>query len=214
MPVDQLSTAAADSPAPAAKVDPDLLARLVEAALITADRPLHPNQLARLASQRPARDPDASDTGDDAAPADASLVRDAVHRLNEAYAASGRAFRIELVAGGYRVMTTEDVQPALAAFRATRSAARLSRPALETLAIVAYRQPVTRAQLEAIRGVACDEVLRALVERKLVTVTGRAEELGRPLLYGTTRHFLELFGLASLKDLPSPAELGMPTAGA
>ena len=83
---------------------------------------------------------------------------------------------------------------------------RLSKPALETLAIIAYRQPVTRAELEAIRGVACGEVVRTLMERRLVKITGRAEELGRPMLYGTTRQFLDTFGLASVKDLPKPED--------
>jgi len=73
---------------------------------------------------------------------------------------------------------------------------------LETLSIIAYRQPITRAQLEAIRGVGCGEVLRGLIDRRMVMVKGRAEELGRPMLYGTTRQFLDCFGLASVKDLP------------
>ena len=76
-----------------------------------------------------------------------------------------------------------------------------------TLSIIAYRQPITRAELEAIRGVACGEVVRTLMDRRLVKITGRAEELGRPMLYGTTRQFLDTFGLASVKDLPKPEEL-------
>ena len=81
---------------------------------------------------------------------------------------------------------------------------RLSAPALETLAVVAYRQPVLRAEIEAIRGVQCGEVLRQLIERDLVRIAGRSEELGRPLLYGTTRQFLQVFGLRHLEDLPRP----------
>ena len=88
----------------------------------------------------------------------------------------------------------------------SRASTRLSKPALETLAIIAYRQPITRAELEAIRGVACGEVVRSLMERKMVKITGRAEELGRPMLYGTTRQFLDTFGLSSVKDLPKPEE--------
>lgn len=131
----------------------------------------------------------------------------AVARLNSAYAQTGRTFRIESTAGGYRLMTLAAHAPAVAALQKAREPGRLSRAAIETLAVIAYRQPVTRAELEAIRGVACGEVLSTLVERKLVTITGRAEELGRPMLYGTTRHFLDRFGLASLKDLPTPEEL-------
>src|SRR5690606_7991210 len=96
---------------------------------------------------------------------------------------------------------------ALAAFHRSRSTGRLSRAAIETLAIIAYRQPITRAELEAIRGVACGEVLRSLLERRMIQIAGRAEEVGRPMLYGTTRQFLDTFGLASLKDLPASGEL-------
>jgi segregation and condensation protein B len=86
---------------------------------------------------------------------------------------------------------------------AERQQARLSQAALETLSIIAYRQPVMRAEIEAIRGVACGEVLRHLLERRLIKIAGRAEELGRPMLYGTTHEFLKVFGLASLEDLPA-----------
>jgi segregation and condensation protein B len=102
------------------------------------------------------------------------------------------------------MMTTPEHAPTLAAFHRTRSNSKLSRPALETLAIIAYRQPITRADLESIRGVACGEVLKSLMDRDLVRITGRAEELGRPMLYGTTKRFLDTFGLASTRDLPKP----------
>lgn len=130
-----------------------------------------------------------------------------VAQLNEQYASSGRAFRIELVAGGYRVMTLPRYAPALARLHHTRSNPKLSKPAIETLAIIAYQQPITRARLEAIRGVSCGEVLKSLLERRLIAISGRAEELGRPMLYATTRQFLDHFGLSSVKDLPSPGEL-------
>ena len=92
-------------------------------------------------------------------------------------------------------------------------ASRLSRPAIETLAIIAYKQPITRAKLEAIRGVGCGEVLKSLLERRLIAVTGRAEELGRPMLYGTTRQFLDAFGIRSVKDLPSVESMVNAHAG-
>jgi len=129
-------------------------------------------------------------------------VRAAVNRLNTLYDETGRAFRIEEVSGGFRLMTRPEHATAVAAFHRARSGTRLSRAALETLSIIAYRQPITRAQLEAIRGVGCGEVLRGLIDRRMVMVKGRAEELGRPMLYGTTRQFLDCFGLASVKDLP------------
>jgi len=106
-------------------------------------------------------------------------------------------------------MTRPEHAPVLAAIRQQQLHGKLSRAAVETLAIIAYKQPITRADLESIRGVACGEVLRSLMERRLVTIDGRAEEPGRPMLYGTTREFLDQFGLASLKDLP-PADAGAP----
>ncbi len=134
-------------------------------------------------------------------------VEQAIARLNEHYDATGRAFRVEPVSGGYRLMTRPEHAPVIAAMHRARASTRLSRAALETLAIIAYRQPMTRAELEAIRGVACGEVLRSLMDRKMIKITGRAEELGRPMLYGTTPQFLDAFGLATIKDLPKPEEL-------
>lgn len=138
-----------------------------------------------------------------------AIIRRAVELLNQQYEATDRAFRIEFVAGGCRVMTLAKHGKVVAALHGVASRQRLSKSAIETLAIIAYRQPVTRAQLEAIRGVACGEVLKTLLDRKLVTIAGRAEELGRPLLYATTKQFLAAFGLTSVKDLPSAAELGL-----
>jgi segregation and condensation protein B len=166
------------------------LSRAIEAVLLTLDKPVSPGKLAEGLGV-------GVDEGGSRA------VLEAIDSLNSEYEASDRAFRIEKVAGGVRIMTLPAFADALSSFHQARQSQRLSRPALETLAVVAYRQPMTRASLEAIRGVACGEVLRTLIERRMVTVTGRAEELGRPMLYGTTKQFLELFGLASLKDLPS-----------
>ena len=90
--------------------------------------------------------------------------------------------------------------------------AKLTKPALETLAIIAYKQPILRADIEAIRGVACGETIRSLMEKHLVKIAGRAEEPGRPILYGTTKRFLELFGLNSLKDLPQSENATLPQA--
>lgn len=168
----------------------------LEAVLMSVDRPTPGAKLAEAlgAVLQPAPDEEA--------------IADLVEKLNAEYDQSGRAFRVEQVAGGYRVMTRPEYATAVAAMHRLKSSARLSRAALETLAIIAYRQPVTRASLEAIRGVSCGEILRALLERKLIMIKGRAEELGRPMLYGTTKHFLDVFGLASLKDLPKPEEFG------
>ena len=137
-------------------------------------------------------------------------VREAIDALNDAYEASGRSFRIEEVAGGWQVMTLPRFADTLARLHRSKAQSRLSPAALETLAIIAYKQPIVRAQIEAIRGVACGEVLRSLLERNLIKIAGRAEELGRPMLYGTTRTFLELFGLNDLKDLPKVEQLQAP----
>lgn len=169
------------------------LAARVEAVLLTLDRPV---TAARLA--------EALLPGSERGSAD---VEGAIERLNSEYERTGRSFRIEKVAGGRRVMTLPEHADALASFHASRADGRLSRAALETLSIVAYRQPMTRAELEAIRGVQCGEVLRNLLERRLISITGRAEEPGRPILYGTSKRFLEVFGLSSLRDLPDAADL-------
>ena len=129
-------------------------------------------------------------------------IKAAIETLNASYDTNARAFRIERVAGGYRPLTREEFAPLVTRLHAERQQQKLSQAALETLSIIAYRQPVMRAEIEVIRGVACGEVLRSVMEKRLVKIVGRAEELGRPMLYGTTRDFLNIFGLASLDDLP------------
>lgn len=139
--------------------------------------------------------------------ADATEARTLVRRLNEMYDHGGRAFRVEEVAGGYQLLTRPRFAGWLRRLKNVPNEVRLSGPALETLAVVAYRQPTGRAEVEAIRGVACGEILRQLMERDLVRISGRSEELGRPYLYATTRRFLQLFGLKSLDKLPRVAEM-------
>ncbi|MCP4758526.1 MAG: SMC-Scp complex subunit ScpB [Planctomycetes bacterium] len=156
----------------------------VEAALVTSDRPI---KIARLV---------------EATGLSKDEVRAAVDTLNELYEQTGRVFRILPVADGWQVMTLPEVAPVLARLFAAKQQSHLTQAAMETLAIIAYRQPVLRAEIEAIRGVACGEVLRGLLERRLVRIAGRAEELGRPMLYGTTRDFLRAFGLGGIDDLP------------
>jgi segregation and condensation protein B len=143
----------------------------------------------------------------DRAPTPIGLIQAAIALLNDHYENANRSFRVQGVAGGYRIMTLPKFAPVLEQYHGRRERHGVSRAALETLAIIAYKQPMTRASLEAIRGVACGEVLRSLIERRLVTIVGRAEELGRPMLYGTTKAFLETFGLATLKDLPTAEDL-------
>jgi segregation and condensation protein B len=131
-------------------------------------------------------------------------VRKAIKSLNEQYTSGGRAFRIEQVAGGYQILTMPEFGEALKKLHQKEADAKLTKAALETLAIIAYKQPILRADVEAIRGCACGETIRSLMEKHLVKIAGRAEEPGRPILYGTTKRFLELFGLNSLRDLPQP----------
>ena len=131
-------------------------------------------------------------------------VRSAVERLREEYIDSGRAFRIEDISGGIQLLTLPDFDPWLRSLHQKRRSSRLSPAALETLAIVAYKGPITKAELESIRGVQCAPTLNTLLGRELIRVAGKAPGLGRPLLYHTTPMFLESFGLGSLKDLPEP----------
>ncbi len=122
--------------------------------------------------------------------------------MNSQYESTGRSFRIDQVAGGYQLLTLPEFGEALRLLHQKEIDAKLTKAALETLAIIAYKQPILRADIEAIRGVACGETIRSLMEKHLVKIAGRAEEPGRPILYGTTKRFLELFGLNTLKDLP------------
>jgi len=130
-------------------------------------------------------------------------IRGAVQVLNEQYAQAGRSFRVEQVAGGYQLLTLPEYGAYLARLHQREVDSKLTKAAMETLAIIAYKQPVLRADIEAIRGVACGETIRSLMEKHLVKIAGRAEVPGRPILYGTTKRFLELLGLNSLKDLPA-----------
>jgi segregation and condensation protein B len=165
-------------------------AAMIEAVLFASPEPLAAAELARV-----------SDGLDEQA------VERLLGELRAEYARAGRAFDIVEIAGGYQLLTRPEFAPVLERFDAVPRSGRLSAPALETLAIIAYRQPVGRAELEEIRGVGVGGVLRTLQERELVEVVGRAESLGRPLLYGTTGRFLEHFGFRSLDDLPRPDEL-------
>ena len=197
--------------------DLSLTAR-VEAAILLADRPISEAKLTEVLGFVPMKERDA-ETEDAAAIAKDSkavaarrkaavdAIRTAIDELNQTYAQSGRAFRIETVSGGRQMITLPASGAIVARLRGVKAQTRLSQAALETLSIVAYRQPIMRAQLEAIRGVACGEVLKSLMERRLVKITGRAEELGRPMLYGTTPEFLRVFGIASISDLPEAKDL-------
>jgi segregation and condensation protein B len=137
---------------------------------------------------------------------DADDARALVLELGREYEEQGRAFEIWEVAGGYQLRTRPEYASYLRLLHRERPL-RLSRAALETLAVVAYRQPVTRAEIEAVRGVEVDAVIRSLLERQLVRIAGHREVPGRPMLYATTKRFLEVFGLGRLEDLPTLREM-------
>jgi segregation and condensation protein B len=147
-------------------------------------------------------------------------IRAIVDELREEYRREERSFTIAEVAGGYRLQSHPDYAEYIFKLRAAPSKRRLSSPALETLAIIAYRQPITKAEIEAIRGVDVDGVLENLIDRELVEPKGRKQAVGKPHLFGTTKRFLEHFGLKNLKDLPPlenlmrPPAIGTPGAAA
>ena len=165
-------------------------AQIVEAVLFASDAPLGAEEIAR---------------------ADESLDEDevegAVQQLQAHYLESDRAFDVVEVAEGYQILTRPEYAPYLDRFDTVPRASRLSGPALETLAIIAYRQPIGRLEIEYVRGVGSTAVIRTLQDRGLVEVVGRGEGIGRPLLYGATLRFLEHFGFKSIEDLPRPEEL-------
>lgn len=133
---------------------------------------------------------------------DVAEARALLETLNAAYDAAGTAFRVERVATGYQLLTRPEFAPWLDRLHQRESDWRLSSPALETLTIIAYRQPITRADIETIRGVQCADILKQLMDRGLVRIGGEDDSLGRPYLYETTRKFLETYGLRSLDELP------------
>ncbi len=166
------------------------LAQLLEAALFSACRPLTAEELATLDA--------------DASPAD---VRVALEQLREHYDFNQHGVELVEMAGGYQILTRAIHAAAIERAQLSVRASKLTAATLETLAIIAYRQPVGRVEIEEIRGVSAGGVLRSLQERGLIEVVGRSEALGRPLLYGTTPMFLELLGMRDLADLPKAEEL-------
>lgn len=164
--------------------------RIIEALLFASESPLTPADLAR------------ADEG-----LDEERVEAAIAELRAEYDREQRAFTVHEVGGGYQLLTRPEFAPVLERFDSVPASQRLSGPALETLAIIAYRQPVGRAEVEEIRGVGAGGVLKTLQERGLVEVVGRSEALGRPLLYGTTQFFLQHFGFRGIDDLPRSEEL-------
>ncbi len=166
------------------------LSRTIEALLFSSNSPLSPSRLLSLTVASSKKE-----------------IREAVESLREFYRKTNRSFQVVEVAGGYQITTLPEFSDTVSRMFKTRRKTRLSRPALETLAIIAYQQPVPRMKIEAIRGVNCDGVLSTLVEKELITITGRGEGVGRPYLYSTTKKFLEYLGLKDYRDLPDIEEI-------
>lgn len=164
--------------------------QIVEAVLFAADAPLTADEIARADESL-----------------DEDLVEQAIRFLRAEYDDAQRSFQIAEIAEGYQILTRPEFAPYLERFDNVPRSSRVSGPALETLAIIAYRQPLGRIEIEYVRGVGSAGVLKTLQDRELIDVVGRADTLGRPVLYGTTPKFLEHFGFKSLEDLPRPEEL-------
>jgi segregation and condensation protein B len=158
---------------------------VVEALLFASDTPVEADRIAEVLDlESPA------------------VAREIVEGLRARLEAQGRALQVMEVGGGFRLVTRPDVAPWLVKLARSRTRSRLSRPALETLAIIGYRQPVSRPEVDAVRGVNSEAVLDNLLERRMIRIAGRKESPGRPFLYETTREFLVAFGLRDLGDLP------------
>ena len=170
------------------------LKTIVEALLFASDEPVPVERLADAAGEE----------------VTVEQVRQAVGDLVQEYDATGRAFTVEEIAGGFQLFTRPEHNKYLKKLLRARQQARFTQAALETLAIIAYKQPIMRAEIEDIRGVACGDMIRTLMEKGLVRIAGRSEQLGRALLYGTTKKFLQVFGLSSVKDLPDAKQLVEP----
>lgn len=179
---------AAAEPPPAAVIDWDELARTVEALLFAAEEPLQARELGRCSGS------------------DSATIRKLIPKIRERYDAERRPWDILETGTGWRMVTRPEFYPAIQRLKTQTLQRKLTQAGLETLALIAYRQPISRAEVENVRGVGAGAVLRQLLERKLIKISGRGTGLGQPLLYGTTDYFLEHFGLKSLQDLPKPNE--------
>ena len=193
-PTNQSASAEADPKV--AEQDPKAARRRLEAVLMMARSPLTSRKLSQLAGLE-----------------DGTQSRTMIRELNQHYDRSGRSFQVKRIAGGYQMLTRPQFADWIGRLAQTPSRPKISKSAMETLTIVAYRQPIIKADIEAVRGVSSGEMLRQLLEAGLLRIVGRSENLGRPYLYGTSREFLATFGFASIRDLPRADQLagqGLP----
>ena len=181
------------------------LTEIVEALLFATQEPLSTKEIASTIKAT-AKDKE-GEQYDEYKKVNAKKVSEAIEELIKSYEESGRAFTLVERPGGWRIFARPEYAEWIRGMMPAKRGSRLSPPALETLAIVAYRQPITKAHIESVRGVAVDGVLQTLLDKNLVRIGGRADLPGRPLLYETSELFLEHFGITNLDDLPNSAEL-------
>jgi len=179
----------AAAPPVKAPVNLEELARVVEALLFAAEEPLAVREMARAAG------------------VDSTSVRRVLPRIKAAGDEQRRPWDLAEVGAGYRLVTRPEFYPAIQRLKSQTRERKLTQAAVETLALIAYRQPIGRADIESIRGVGCGPVLRQLLDKKLIRISGRGTGLGHPLLYGTSDYFLEHFGIKTIEELPKPGEL-------
>ena len=184
------------------------LKQILEAIVFSAQKPMSIGELRTLLRETPEKVPDEAEQTESFAKATARAVEKALEELAAEHDAANRSYRLACVGGNWQFVTKPNFAPWLQVLVGAKPRSpKLSHPALETLAIIAYRQPITRSEMEQIRGVAVDGVVQTLVERELIEVCGEADAPGRPRLYGTTLFFLEHFGLKGLNELPAADEL-------
>lgn len=170
---------------------------VIEALIFASDEPISASEIIKAIKEIDGEDVSIS----------IENVEATIDELNEKYKNQGMAFSVTKIANGFLFATKSEYGKYVGYLSSERSKRRLSQAALETLAIIAYKQPITKPELESIRGVNSDYILNMLLEKSLITITGRAETIGRPLLYGTTDEFLKYFGLYKISDLPKPREI-------
>lgn len=172
----------------------EVLDRHIEAIVFCASAPVKPQELLEALQQS---------LGESVSRQE---VDEALLRIAERYRQPHFGIELLHVAAGYQFMTKPECRDSVSAFLKNQSKRRLSKSAIETLAIIAYKQPVSRSEIEQVRGVGCDYALKKLLEKELVEIKGKSEAIGRPTLYGTSEKFLQYFGIRSLRDMPTPAE--------
>lgn len=170
---------------------------VIEALVFSSDEPISSSEITKAIKGIDGEETDVNEND----------VLESIDRLNEIYNSENRSFQILKIAGGFTFGTKTDFAKYLGFLSSEKSKKRLSQAALETLAIIAYKQPITKPEIEAIRGVNTDYMMNTLLEKKLITISGRSETVGRPLLYATTNEFLIYFGLNKISDLPKPREI-------